>query len=81
MPGQAAPALIEKAQKGSITTTVTLENQLPAPVSKGQRLGTFTVRSGDQVLAQIPLIAETAVKKKTFADLFIEILKKAAIAK
>ena len=81
VPGQAAPVLIEKAQKGSITTTVTLEKQLPAPVSKGQRLGTFTVRSGDQVLAQIPLIAETAVKKKTFADLFIEILKKAAMAK
>lgn len=81
VPGQASPVLIEKAQKGSITTTVTLEKQLPAPVSKGQRLGTFTVRSGDQVLAQIPLIAETAVKKKTFADLFIEILKKAAMAK
>ena len=79
--GQASPLLIEKAQKGSITTSVTLEKEIPAPVSKGQRLGTFTVKSGDQILAQIPLVAETAVKKKTFADIFLELLKMAAMAK
>ena len=81
VPGEVAPVLIEKAQKGSITTTLTLEKEITAPVSKGQRLGTFTVRAGDQVLAQIPLVAEKAVKRKTFGDIFLEVLKMAAMAK
>ncbi len=81
VPGDYESILIEKAQKGSITTEITLEKELPAPVSKGQRLGTFTVKCAEQVLAEIPLVAEKAVKKKTFGDLFVEILKKAAMAK
>lgn len=79
--GEFDPVLIEKAQKGSISTQIELEKEIAAPVSKGQRLGTFTVKCGDQVLAQIPLIAQKAVKKKTFGDLFVEILKLAAMAK
>ncbi len=79
--GEYAPVLIEKAQKGQITTMITLEKEIAAPVSQGQRLGTFTIQCGEQILAEIPLVAETAVKKKTFGDLFIEIIKKAAMAK
>ncbi len=81
VPGEYAPVLIEKAQKGQITTEIALEKEIAAPVSKGQRLGTFTIKCAEQVLAEIPLVAETAVNKKSFADLFLEILKRAAMAK
>ncbi len=79
--GKYDPVLIEKAQKGSISTQIELEKEVSAPVSKGQRLGTFTIKCGEQVLAQIPLVAEKAVPKKTFGDLFVEILKRIAMAK
>ncbi len=81
VPGQYSPVLIEKTQKGSISTQIELEPQIAAPVSKGQRLGTFTIKSGNQVLSQIPLVAQKGVPKKTFGDLFVEILKKIAMAK
>ncbi len=81
IPGAVTPVLIEKAQKGSISTQISLEERVSAPVSQGQRIGAFTIRSGEQILAQIPLVAETGVPKKRFGDLFVEILKRIAMAK
>ncbi len=81
VPGQYDPILIEKAQKGRISTQIELDSQVTAPVSKGQRLGTFTIKSGEQILAQIPLVAEKGIGRKTFGQLFIGILKRVAMAK
>ena len=75
VPGQTVELLIDKSQRGSVTTEVTLEERVTAPVSKGQRLGTLTVKSGEQILAQIPLVAESAVERLTFADLFARVLR------
>ena len=57
------------------------EVSVEAPVSLGQKLGTVTLRSGDQELAKIPLVAASAVEKLTFADLFLLVLRRAAMAK
>ena len=81
IPGQDTQLLIEKAQKSSISTTTELEEQVLAPVSKGQRLGTMTIRSGEQVLAEIPLVAEQTVAKRTFGELFLDMLKRLCMAK
>ena len=67
--------LIDKSQKSSVTSTLELEPGITAPVSKGQRLGTLTVRSGEQVLAQIPMVAAEAVPKLTWAQMFAQVLK------
>lgn len=72
--------LIAKEQKQSITRGVTLEPSVQAPVSQGQRLGTLTVRAGDEVLAEVPLVAETAVTRLTWKDLFLDFLGRAAMA-
>lgn len=72
--------LIAKEQKQSITRGVTLEPSVRAPVSQGQRLGTLTVRAGDEVLAEVPLVAETAVTRLTWKDLFLDFLGRAAMA-
>ena len=79
--GQEGSILIDKGQKNSVTTEITLEEQLMAPVSQGQRLGTMTVKAGDQVLSEIPLVAAVPVEKLTFGDLFLLILRRAAMAK
>ena len=72
--------LVEKGARSGIQTEVSLEEQVSAPVSEGQRLGTMTLRSGDRVLAELPLVAERKVERVTWGDLFIRILKRVAMA-
>jgi D-alanyl-D-alanine carboxypeptidase (penicillin-binding protein 5/6) len=79
-PGEEPQLLIDKAQKSSVTTQVTLEEEVTAPVSRGQRLGTLTVKAGEQILAQVPLIAREVVERLTFGDLFVKIFKQVAMA-
>ena len=73
--GQHNALLIEKAQKNLITTEMVLDEQVTAPVSKGQRLGTFTVKAGEQILLQIPMVAETEVPRLTLGQIFAEVLR------
>ena len=81
VPGKDAQLLIDKSQRGSVTTEVTLDPQVSAPVSKGQKLGTLTVKAGDQVLAQVPMIAANGVERLTWSDLFLMVLQKLCMAK
>jgi len=50
-------------------------------VSKGQRLGTLYVKAGEQVLAQIPMVADTAVEKVTWGQMFLRLLRHLVMAK
>ena len=81
VPGEDTSLLVEKGQRGSITTQLTLEESVTAPVSTGQRLGTMTVSAGEQILAQIPLVAGESVARLTFFDLFRQILGRVCMAK
>ncbi|MBQ3503550.1 MAG: D-alanyl-D-alanine carboxypeptidase [Oscillospiraceae bacterium] len=80
-PAQVEGLLIDKGQRSLVTTEVELAEIVTAPVSKGQNLGTMTVKAGEQVLAQIPLVAVEPVERLTFTDLFVLVLKHAAMAK
>ena len=73
--------LIEKGQKSQVSTHIELEEQVTAPISQGQRLGTLTIKAGEQVLAQIPMVAKDAVPRLTFGDLFMEMLRHITMAK
>ena len=76
------PALIvDKAQLSQVDIQVQLADTVTAPVSKGQRLGTMTVRVGEQILQQIPMIATESVQKKSFWDVFLDVLRQIAMAK
>ena len=81
VPGEEAQLLMDKSQRDMVTTDFQLEERVTAPVSKGQRLGTMTVRAGEQILAQIPLVAETGVSRLTWSDLFVKLLARLAMAK
>ena len=73
--------LIDKGKKNTVTTEVTLEESVTAPVEKGQKLGKLTIRSGEEILAEVPLVAGEAVERLSWGDIFIKCLKQAAMAK
>ena len=79
--GETQGILLDKAQKGSVTMELRVEESVDAPVSQGQRLGTLTVKSGDQVLKELPLVATEAVPRLNYWDLFGKVLKKTAMGK
>lgn len=79
--GEGGKMLIEKGLKGSLTTEITAEPSVRAPVGQGQRLGTVTIRARDQVLREIPLVATKAVDRLTWGQLYVKVLRKAAMAK
>ena len=79
--GDFSGLLIDKIQKSSVPTQVTLEEVATAPVSQGQRLGTLKVLSGDQLLREIPLVAAQSVLRLTWGAMFVKVLKQVAMAK
>ena len=81
VPGDEAAILVEKGQLSGITSEMTLDESVTAPVSRGQRLGMLTIKSGEQVLSQIPLVAEDAVERKSWGDIFVDLLRQLAMAK
>ena len=80
-PAEEAQLLVEKGQLGGITTELQLEPSVTAPVAQGQKLGTLTVKSGAQMLKEIPLVAGEAVQRLTWADLTVKMLRQIAMAK
>ncbi len=81
VPGTQDSILIDKAQRAQISTKIDLDPQVTAPVSKGQRLGTLHILSGEQIIAQIPLLAKEPVAKLTYGQLFVKVLKSLVMAK
>jgi len=73
--------LIDKGKKAGLTTEVTLESSIPAPVAQGQRLGSMLVKSGEEILAKVPLVAAETVEKLTWAELMGRILLRLAMGK
>jgi len=81
VPAEVPALLVQKGQLAAITSEVTLDESVTAPVSQGQRLGTLTIRTGEQVLREVPLVAEAAVVRKSWGDIFVDILRRVAMAK
>ncbi len=72
--------LLEKQQKGSVTSQISLEPSVTAPVAQGQRLGSLTLQTDSGVLAEIPLVAGESVPRLSYGQIFGKVLKKAAMA-
>lgn len=81
VPGETSQLLVDKGQLSAVRVKTELEEQVTAPVSQGQRLGTMTVYSGEQVLQQIPLVAENPVPRLSFWQIFRMLLKQVLGAK
>ena len=81
VPGEKVELLVDKAQRGDVTVEVKLDESVAAPVSQGQRLGTLTVRCGEQVLAQVPMVAKEAVPRLSWWQIFARVLRQIAMGK
>ncbi len=79
VPGENPRLLIDKALKSSITTDISLEEEAAAPVSPGQQLGQLTIRSGEHILATVPLVAENPVPRLTLWQLWAAVLGRLAM--
>ena len=77
---ESTAVLVEKAKAGGLSRTVTLEPQVAAPVEAGQRLGELSVLDGDTVLLTVPLVAEEAVARRSWGQVFTQLLRMAVFA-
>ena len=80
VPAEDLQLLVDKAQKNQVQIQTQLEEEVTAPVSRGQRLGTLTVKVGEQTIRQVPLVAREGVEKLTWWDLMLQVLRKIAMA-
>ena len=78
--GEGGALLLEKAKAGNLSQTVTLEERVPAPVALGDRLGTLTVASGEEIVAELPLLAGEEVPRVTYGQMLLRLLKTACLA-
>ena len=81
VPAEPVELLVEKQQRGDVTVQVQMEESVAAPVSQGQRLGTMTVRSGEQILAQVPMVAKEAVPRLSWWQIFSRVLRQFTMGK
>ena len=81
VPAEPVELLVDKAQSNQVLVETVLEEEVAAPVSKGQRLGTLTVKVGEQVIKQVPMVAASPVERLSWGNLFVMILRALAMAK
>lgn len=73
-----APLLTQKGAQ--IEKTVELPEQIDAPIQGGQQLGTLTITSDGQTLAQIAIIAPEAVPRLSWWQLTTRLLQRLCMA-
>ena len=78
---QEAVALVQKSQAGGLSQSVTLAEQVEAPVSAGQELGTLTVTdAAGETVQSIPIRAAQSVERLTFGTMLRRMLSAAFFA-
>ncbi len=78
--GEGSALLLEKAKAGTLTQSVELPASIPAPVAAGDPIGTLTVTSGEEVVAQLPLLAGEEIPRVTFWQMFTRLARMACLA-
>ena len=72
--------LVEKEKAGMLERKVTLEPRVTAPVAAGQPLGELTVLDGDTVLLTAPITAGEDVMRRSWGQVFTQLLRLAVFA-
>jgi len=72
--------LLEKAKASDLQQTVTLAEVVDAPICAGDPLGTLTVTSGEEVVAELPLLAGENVPRITYPQMLARLLRLAFLA-
>ena len=78
---QEAVALVQKSQAGGLSQSVTLAEQVEAPVSAGQELGPLTLTdAAGETVQSIPIRAAQSVERLTFGTMLRRMLSAAFFA-
>ena len=72
---QSSRILIDKADVNSVTTELSLCENVEAPVEQGQKLGEMVVKVNGETLQTIPIVAGEAVERLTVPGIFMKFLK------
>ena len=68
-------------EAAAITPRTELPERLEAPVEAGQPVGELILEREGETLAVLPLTAGETVQRLTWADLFVKVLRRAAMAR
>ena len=79
--GEAQSLLLPKSKKAGLRQTVELSQELTAPVEQGQTIGKLCLYSGEELLLELPLVAAEDGPRLTLGEIYIRVLKRAAMAK
>ena len=78
LPEEGRSVLLEKGAMDGLVQTLTLPEQISAPVVAGDTVGELTVYSGETEVLRVPILAADSVEKltwgQTFAALFRDLL-------
>ena len=69
------PILIDKALAAGVETNVRVDESVTAPVEAGQTLGSLTITSGGQTIAERDLVAPEAVGALRWGDVYLQMLR------
>jgi D-alanyl-D-alanine carboxypeptidase (penicillin-binding protein 5/6) len=78
--GNGTHLLLEKARAGELQQSVVLAESVPAPVAAGDQLGTLTVTSGEEIVAELPIVAGEEVPRITFGQMLSRLLRTAFLS-
>ncbi|MDO5556321.1 MAG: D-alanyl-D-alanine carboxypeptidase family protein [Clostridia bacterium] len=67
--------LIKKGTANNIISNVQLNNQVSAPISKGQKLGEVTYSIDDKIISKVNIVAKEEVKKLNFVNMSARIIE------
>ena len=73
----AGSLLVRKDQAAGIRIEVELAQSLAAPVAQDQPVGRLTVSAGEEELATLPLVAESAVERLSYWEIFLRCVRMA----
>ena len=68
-------AVVSRGEEGKIKTEIDLPDTLKAPVAEGDVVGRAVFRSGENVVAEVPIKALETVSRITFPALFKKMLR------
>lgn len=71
----AEAALVPKSGAGEVSYELDLPDTLPAPVEKGQQIGTLRVVSDGKELYSVKLLADSSVVRASFGRTLLELVK------
>ena len=68
-------SLIKKGSSKNVTSNVSLNDTISAPISKGQKLGEITYSIDDKTISTVNIVAKQDVKKLNFTNMSTRVIK------